>query len=257
MSSRIWTPAALSRERRRLTGVCWRIVESQFRASTMKLVATLEEQALLESLIEAAKPPLPGDCRHLHYLLSTPFRYGAPYPTGSRFRRAGPTAGVFYASETVETAITEMAFHRLLFFADSPDTPWPSSAGGYTAFSASFRTEAGLDLSSTPFDRERARWTHATDYSSTQDVADRAREAGMEVLRYRSARDADGTNIAILICAAFRSVSPLERQTWRIDLNAFGVRAICEFPDARLEFNRGTFASDPRIARLRWERPRA
>ena len=44
----------------------------------MKLVDTLAEQALLEDLIESSKPPVPVECRHLHYLLSTPFRYGAP-----------------------------------------------------------------------------------------------------------------------------------------------------------------------------------
>ena len=43
---------------------------------------------LLESLIEETKPALPPECRHLHYLLATPFRYGS-YPRGSRFRRAG------------------------------------------------------------------------------------------------------------------------------------------------------------------------
>ena len=42
----------------------------------------------------------------------------APYPIGSRFRRAGRTAGVFYAAESPETAVAEMAFYRLLFFAE-------------------------------------------------------------------------------------------------------------------------------------------
>lgn len=142
MSSRTWTPASLSREPRRLTGACWRVVESQVRASTMKLVGTLEEQALLESLVDAAKPPVPTDCRHLHYLLSTPFRYGAPYPTGSRCRCAGPTPGVFYASAAVRTAVAEIAFHRLLFFADSPDTPWPTTVASNSTVRPSPPTRA-------------------------------------------------------------------------------------------------------------------
>src|SRR6476659_4712923 len=116
MPSRTWTRAALSSERRRLAGTCWRMVEAQHRVSTMKLVDTLAEQSALESLLDATKPPVPPECRHLHYLLTTPFRYGAPYPTGSRFRRAGLTPGVFYASKTPTTAVAEMAFHRLLFF---------------------------------------------------------------------------------------------------------------------------------------------
>src|SRR5205085_3795769 len=127
MSSPIWTPAALSSERRALSGTCWRVVEAQHKVSTLKLVDTLAEQALLEDLIESSKPPVPPECRHLHYLLATPFRYGAAYPNGSRFRRAGMTEGVFYAAEAVATAVAEMAFHRLLFFAESPATPWPAN----------------------------------------------------------------------------------------------------------------------------------
>src|SRR5688500_5396846 len=99
MSSNIWTPAALSSEARRLSGTCWRMVEAQHRVSTLKLVDTVEEQAILEEQIQGTKPPLPPGGESLHYLLSTPFRYGAPYPTGSRFRRAGLTEGVFYAAE--------------------------------------------------------------------------------------------------------------------------------------------------------------
>src|SRR3954449_10967826 len=95
MSSRTWTPAALSSERRTLSGLCWRVVEAQHRVSTLKLVDTLAEQELLERLIEETKPAVPPECRHLHYLLATPFRYGAAYPTGSRFRRDGHTDGVY------------------------------------------------------------------------------------------------------------------------------------------------------------------
>ena len=82
MSSATWTPGELWPERRRLSGPCWRVVESQHRVSTMKLVDTLEEQELLEILVDGTKPQVPPDCRHLHYLLFTPFRYGAPYPAG-------------------------------------------------------------------------------------------------------------------------------------------------------------------------------
>jgi hypothetical protein len=85
-------------------------VEAQHQISTLKIVDTLEEQALLETLLEESKPVLPPECKGLDYLLATPFRYGAIYPHGSRFRRAGRTLGVYYASEAVETAISEMAF---------------------------------------------------------------------------------------------------------------------------------------------------
>jgi hypothetical protein len=220
----------------------------------MKLVDTLDEQQRLEELLETTKPPVPAECAGLHYLLSTPFRYGAPYPTGSRFRRPGLTPGVFYGSTATATAVAEAAFHRLLFFADSPATPWPANAGEHTAFSARFRTASALDLTSPPFDQDERRWTHPTDYRACHTLADEAREAGVDVLRYASARQGGGVNLALFTCRTFASREPIDRQTWRIHLGPQGVRAVCGFPDARLEFDRSAFAVDPRIAALTWER---
>lgn len=254
MPSRTWTPAALSSERRRLSGTCWRAVESQHRVSTMKLVDTLEEQGVLEQVLERSKPLVPPECRHLHYLLSTPFRYGSPYPSGSRFRRPGLTPGVLYASSAASTAVAEAVFHRLLFFADSPATPWPQNPGEQTVFSARFRTAAALDLLREPFGADRECWEHRSDYSACQDFAAAAREAGIDVLRYGSARVPGGVNYALLVCKAFASPQPVERQTWRIHLGAAGARAVCDFPDARLAFGRDAFAADPRVASLAWER---
>lgn len=254
MPSPTWTPAALWSERRRLSGVCWRAVEGQHRVSTMKLVDTLDEQSVLEQALERSKPPVPPDCRHLHYLLSTPFRYGAPYPSGSRFRRAGFTAGVFYASSTPSTAVGEAVFHRLLFFADSPATPWPQNAGEHTVFSVRFKTTAGLDLLRAPLHVDRERWEHPIRYAACQDLADAAREARVDVLRYGSARTPGGVNYALLACRAFAAPQPVDRQTWRLQLGPAGARAVCDFPETRLAFGREAFASDPRIASLAWAR---
>ncbi len=256
MSLPTWTPAALSSERRRVSGACWRVVEAQHRISTLKLVDTLVEQARLEELLEQSKPPVPLECAQLQYLLATPFRYGAPYPRGSRFRRAGRTPGVFYASKTIATAIAEMACHRLLFFADSPATPWPGNAGEYTAFAVRYRTAAGLDLTAPPLDRDRAVWVHPTDYRPCQEMADAARDAHIEALRYQSARDPrpGSLNVALLSCRAFASSAPIERETWRVLFNPQGVHAICAFPERRLAFDREAFAADPRIAGMVWDR---
>jgi hypothetical protein len=230
------------------------MVEAQHYVATMKLADSLAEQALLEEILERSKPVVPEPCRRLHYLLSTPFRYGAPYPRGSRFRRPGLTPGVFYGSRTPATAMTEMAFHRLLFFAESPGTPWPSNAGEFTAFAVDVRTGAGLDLARPPLDGARAQWIHPTDYEPCQRLADAARAEGIEVVLYPSARDPAGTNVALLTCRPFASREPVERQTWRLDLSAAGARAVSVFSGERLEFNRAAFASDPRIAALGWER---
>lgn len=220
----------------------------------MKLVDTLAEQELLEEAIERSKPAVPPPCRHLHYLLATPFRY-TPYPRGSRFRRVGYTAGVFYGSRTPPTAVAEMTFYRLLFFAESPGTPWPANAAEFTAFAVRFRTSAGLDLTAAPLVSDRDRWTMRDDYSACQDLADHAREAGVEVLQYESVRDpAGGANLALLGCRPFASREPIERQTWRVQLSASGARAVCAFPERQLEYGREAFAADPRVADLAWDR---
>jgi hypothetical protein len=255
MSSNTWTPAALSAEATALSGTVWRLVEAQHHVSTLKLVDTLEEQALLERLIEDTKPPVPPECRHLHYLLATPFRYGTPYPHGSRFRRPGLTEGVFYSAETVATAIAEMAFHRLLFFAESPGTPWPANPAEYTAFSASFATGRAIDLTGPPLDRDTAAWTDPVDYAACQGLAEAARAAMIDVIRYRSVRDKEGIGLALLACRVFTAPEPTALQTWRIHLAETGVRAISEAPRSGLAFDREAFAADPRIAAMAWRRP--
>src|SRR5262249_1561180 len=201
------------------------------------------------------KPRIPPECGHLHYLLATPFRYGAIYPTGSRFRRAGMSDGVFYAADEAETALAEVTFHRLLFFADSPATPWPANPAEYTAFAISCRTKACIDLTRGRFRAQSGAWLHPTDYAPCQALAEAARAAAIEVIRYRSVRAPAGRmNVAILTCRAFARPEPVAFRTWRIHLSASGAQAVCEAPRQGLAFGRDSFAADPRIAALRWER---
>src|SRR5262245_40852911 len=227
MPSITWTPAALLPSARPLAGTCWRVVEAQHHVSTLKLVDTLQEQQLLERIVEETKPVIPPECRHLHYLLATPFRYGSVYPTGSRFRRPGMTAGVFYAAEKVATAVAEIAFHRLLFFAESPQTPWPTNPSEYTAFAAAYRTRKGVDLTRSRFKTDGAAWLHPTDYRHCQEFAESARNAAIEAIRYRSVRDPEGgMNLALLTCRVFAKPKPIRLQTWRIYLHANGAQAL-------------------------------
>jgi hypothetical protein len=254
MSSSIWTRDALSSDKRGVAGRCWRLVEAQHHVSTAKLTDSTQEQERLEFLLERSKPSIPAECRQLTYLLFTPFRYGSPYPRGSRFRRPGHTLGVFYGAELPRTAATEMAFHRLLFFAESPKTPWPSNASEHTAFAAEYSGDS-IDLMASPFNDHEAIWTHRTDYSTCQVMADDCRASGIDMIKYRSARyPTPATNIAILRCRAFARADIVDRQTWRIHLSNTGARVICELPKEVLNFDRTAFASDPRIVPMNWER---
>ena len=84
MSSAIWTPTALSSEARPYGGKGWRLVEAQHRVSTLRLVDTLAEQALLEAVLEETKPPMPAECTGLDYLL------GAADHLAAQGRNVGP-----------------------------------------------------------------------------------------------------------------------------------------------------------------------
>lgn len=257
MSRPIWTPDALRSEARPYAGKAWRFVEAQHQVSTLKLVDSLDEQTALEEILEAAKPPLPEECRRLNYLLATPFRY-RPYPAGSRFRQAGLTLGVWYGAEAPETAAAEMVFYRFLFYAESPETPLPDDAAEYTAFSAEVTTTVALDLTAGALAANQAVWTDLTDYEPCQTLADKARAIDAGIIRYASVRDrAGGTNLAVLTCLTFGAPHPIDRQTWRIRIGQNGSQALCEHPRLGIEFATDSFAPDPRLQGMIWKRARA
>jgi hypothetical protein len=244
------TPAALRSEAFAWRGKGWRLVEAQHVVSTMKLVDTLSEQTVLEDLIDASKPSVPPDCRHLHYLLSTPFRYGAPYPNGSRFRRAGIGDGVFYAAAELHTSLAEMAFYRLLFYRESPATEPPRDAADYTAIAVKIATKAAIDLTRGMFAASADVWLHPTEYGPCQALALVAREAQVDLIQYASVRDPDRRpNLAVLACRAFAASKPVETQSWKLKVGRAGVQAFCSFPTASIEFPVAAFAGDPRIGR--------
>ena len=211
----------------------------------MKLVDDLDEQRVLEDVIEASKPLLPAACRGMPYLLAAPFRY-FPYPLGSRFRRAEQPDGCFYASARLETAIAELAFYRVLFFLEAPGMVLPANALEHTAFSVKAQTEAAIDLTMAPFDRDAASWTDPTAYGPCQALGDGAREAGIEVVSYRSVRDPGaGLNMAVFAPDALVP-PPGDLQTWRLLVRRRTVQAFG--PQSALEFRTGQWEGDPRIA---------
>jgi hypothetical protein len=213
MSPTTWTPTALASEARPWAGRAWRMVEAQHVVATMKLVDGADEQALLEDMLDGAKPPLPRAAHGLHYLLATPFRY-PPLPRGSRFRAAGEP-GVFYGAEEVRTAAAELGYWRWRFLKDAPDlSRLPPVA--HTAFRASARTDAALDLRVPPLDRDAGAWTDPDSYAATQALARAAREAKVEAIVYASVRDAErGMCVALLAPTAFAAKAPdAPTQTW-------------------------------------------
>ncbi|AJG18913.1 hypothetical protein RR42_m1515 [Cupriavidus basilensis] len=181
--------------------------------STMPLVDSLEEQAVLEAVLDAGKPAVPADARHLHYLLFTPFRY-PPSPWGSRFR-AEQDPGVFYGADDIRTACAELGYWRWRFLLDSPALP-RIDARPHTLFQVSVRTD-GIALDAPPFAEDAAKWTDPDHYDACQALARTAREAGLGMIRYTSVRDPEhGACAALLTPRAFAEPQPRTTTTWML-----------------------------------------
>jgi len=189
-------------------------VEAQHIASTLRLVATLDEQLTLERVLEASKPGLPAGAGDLHYLLATPFRYTSP--VGSRFRAAAQP-GVWYGAEQLRTSCAELGYWRWRFLMDSPEL---ESLGPSPQTVLRARIQARcVDLTQPPFKRARAQWTHARDYGATQQFAGIARTAQVEAIRYESVRDPQhAAAVAVLSPACFKPRQPLEQHTWLLSV---------------------------------------
>jgi hypothetical protein len=211
MSPSIWTQCAGDSSVGSLDATPWRAVEAQHQVSTRKLVDSLDEQALLEALIDTAKPPdLVGG--RLHYLLSTPFRY-PPLRHGSRFgtRRE---RGIWYGSEDQRTLFAEVAYYRLVFL-DGTRADIDALTTWHTAFTVPVRTRRGVDLTKAPFDAHGPAIAARDTYALTQQLGRDMRTASVEAFRYPSARDAEGgVNIGVLAAAAFAVTKPRTAETW-------------------------------------------
>ncbi|UOD51408.1 RES family NAD+ phosphorylase [Orrella daihaiensis] len=217
MSLITWTPTAVSSEAFDWRGQVWRMVESQYIAATMKLVDTLEEQDLLETLVETSKPGLPDDTQQLDYLLATPFRY---YPNrgGSRFRAASDP-GVFYGAQTIRTAGAELGYWRWRFLRDATDLDRLDPVA-HTAFAAEVNTTV-VDLQKAPLADDARYWQHPTDYNATQQFARTVRQAGVGGILYRSVSGPQPSwCLALLTPAGFAKRKPnAQRQTWYLSVS--------------------------------------
>jgi hypothetical protein len=222
----------------------WRAVEAQHRISTMVLVDTLAEQALLEAALEQSKPPLLATQAQLHWLLFTPFRY-PPLPTGSRFRGPGDP-GVFYGAESQQAACAEVGYWRWRLLQDSPDLdaidPMPQ-----TLFCTPVNAMA-IDLRQAPLAARRKQWMHASDYAPCQQLARQVREAGIALIRYASVRDPDaGGCAAVLDPVAFAADQPAVSETWMLAVSRERVfwRKESIFEERVFEFGMGRWVVTP------------
>jgi hypothetical protein len=220
MSSSIWTRCAGDSEIRALRLVPWRAVESQHQLSTRKLVDTRAEQELLEALIDRVKPAAVASRQH--FLITTPFRY-PPLRHGSRFGTRHER-GIWYGSETRETAFAEVAYYRMVFL-EATRAELDSVTTELSAFRASANSKRGVDLSAGPFRKHRAAIASPTSYAETQALGVAMRAAAVELIRYPSARDAGAMNVAAFTPAVFGKAKPKSFETWSCTAS----RSVVEF----------------------------
>jgi len=220
----IWSVCQESATPGLLKGTLLRLVESQEQVATNRLVDSLEEQAALEAMLEATKPPLPTEGPR-HYLLITPFRY-PPLRHGSRFgRRFEPS--LFYGSLSLPTLLGEAAFYRFYFWYGMATPPAQALVTRHTVFETAYRSRRGLKLQDPPFDAFREALTHPADYRATQQLGSHLREARVEAFEYRSARGA-GINVALFTPKALADTRPRSQEHWMCETDGAHVRFLGE-----------------------------
>lgn len=203
-----------------LHGLLFRLVESQEQVATLSYVDTLEEQALLEELLEQAKPPYPEDWSDYHYLLKTPFRY-PPLTWGSRFGGLHEPS-IFYGGASIDSTLAESAYYRWVFWFSIDAPPVKDKLRTeHTLFSAHYRTQQGVRLQAPPFDRYRDELTHPVNYSATQALGSAMRGAGVEAFEYLSARDPrHGICVGLFSPKVFAQKRPEETSRWLCEISA-------------------------------------
>jgi len=187
----------------------YRLVEGQHYISTRPLVDSDEEHNVLEALLDASKPPAPGENARgaLHYLLYTPFRY-PPLKSGGRFHTRIEQS-IFYGSEELQTSMAEVAYGRFLFMQHSAADFEPMQVP-YTHFVAAVKSTKALLLTTTPFSKHSDVLSHPTSYAASQAFGTYMRQEGIELFTYFSARNPDGVNAGLFSVEAFRKNKPVK-----------------------------------------------
>ena len=229
-----------------MMGRAHRLVESQEVTATLLLTDSLAEQDLLEAIIDSAKPPVPDDCQHMHYLLYTPFRY-PPLKYGSRFGSRAER-GIFYASRQAQTCMAEVAYYRFCWWHDMLEAPPHAIDSCHTLFEFSYRSDSGVDFSSYDYAESSEELKDRSSYRETQALGKRVRESAVEVLVYPSARCVNGgRNIALFHPAAIFSNTPELPQSTLCHTRANVV--FFAIMERKLEFSLDSFLVDGKLLR--------
>lgn len=227
-----WQPAWFERGVRRRQAKLWRGVEAQHLIATMRLVDSNAEQLVLETMLEASKPPKPPTAAGKHYLLFTPYRYRPPQ--GTRFTRPAHT-GIWYGAEQLHTACAEVAYWRWRFLTDNDALVDEALHTQHTFFQAQVAGRC-VDLTGVPWNASSAQWTHKRDYSECRALADSAKEKNVDWIRYPSVRMNGGRCGAVLALEALSLDENFPQQIWACKVTRLGVYLQHTNSSERFEF---------------------
>ena len=231
----LWAACGVGRAPMAIAGRLCRVVESQEQVATMNLVDDLAEQSAIEQLLDRVKPPYRAGTEHLHYLLSTPFRY-PPLRHGSRFGQRHERS-IFYGSLGWQTALAEAAYYRFVFWhgqAVPPALPYKTQ---HLLFEADYATPTGLRLQGLECAPYRAVIANPSEYTATQLMGAQMRAAGIRAFEYPSARSpGGGNNIGLFEPDALASDRPTATQNWLCKTGAAQVVFNARDPDRLIGF---------------------
>ena len=203
-----------------LTGILYRLVESQEQIATLGYVDTLDEQTLLEEMLEQTKPVYKEDLTAYHYLLSTPFRY-PPLKWGSRFGGAHEPS-LFYGGASVDVTLAESAYYRFVFWNSMAGTPIKNQIRSeHSLFSVDYQSQYGVSLHQAPFDNYQHEISNPTQYTQSQQLGSSMRASGVEAFEYSSARDLQqGICVGLFTARAFKYKNPKNMSQWLCETTA-------------------------------------
>jgi hypothetical protein len=227
-------------------------VDHQGESGTAVLVDGLLEQARLEQVIDGVKPPIPSDWPEAeegrplptHLLLLTPFRY-PPLPSGSRFGRAHQRH-LFYGARSLETALTERAFHALRLLEGSPLPAGARIKRQQTAFAVEISASRGLTLQKQLSPRALAAITDPCSYAANQGCGDAMRERGVQAYEVPSARSLQTPPVVGVLTPYPFTNTPFDFQDWGLEITAEGVTAVSFGGGLTGEFSRERFLVEGR-----------
>lgn len=237
----IWDAAGAEENITPIKGSMFRLVESQEQVATMGYVDTLEEQAILEEMLEKAKPPYAGSVDEYHYLLTTPFRY-PPLKWGSRFGRVDEPS-LFYAGCTPEVTLAESAYYRFVFLYSIKNLNTNDKIRSeHTLFCVRYQATHGARLNSKAFAPWYKQLIDPISYSATQKIGHDMRNAGVKAFEYASSRDLrHGQCVALFDLTGFKDKTIRSSTQWLCETTLDEVRFKQFADNAVTRFSLNTF----------------